>query len=103
MTDMVKVACRVPNGISIRRFKHGYDDGTGYKPMIPDGLPVFLPGPSSLHTGVGNTSADADPVVSEVDAEWWAAWLEENKLNPLVTSEQVCLLREEEHAPNPTA
>lgn len=101
---MVKVACLIPNGIMIRRSKQGFDDGTGdgVKPMIHDGPGIRLNGPSSLHTGAGATDRQDLPVaITEVEDEWWAAWLEQNQNSPLVTMKQVYVLSED--AENPTA
>lgn len=93
---MVKIACHVVNGIMIRLSQEGFDDGTGNKPMVHDGPGVRLNGPSALHTGAGNTAPpDLPPVVTEVDDEWWAAWLKQNAQSPLVTMKQVHLLDEE--------
>ena len=102
----VKVACSVPNGLAIRLFKVGYDDGTGdnVKPMIGDGAGVRLNGPSALHTGAGNTSpTDLEPGITEVDAEWWGKWLAQNQQNPFVAERFVYEFKEEAkaEAPNP--
>lgn len=83
----IKVACTVPNGLAIRLFKVGYDDGTGdnVKPMIGDGPGIRLHGPSALHTGVSNTGGiGLEPGITEVDAEWWGLWLKQNEKNPFV-------------------
>lgn len=101
---MVNIACRVPNGIMIRRSKTGFDDGTGdgVKPIVHDGPGIRLNGPSALHTGAGNTDRqDLAPGITEVDAEWWSAWLAQNQSNALVTMGQVYAL-DEEPLPNPT-
>jgi hypothetical protein len=99
--ESVWVGCRIVNGIMIRLSKPGFDDGTGdgMRPMIHDGPGVRLKGPSSLHTGAGATErADLQPEFTEVDAEWFAAWLEQHKLDPLVAMEQVYLYKEETSA-----
>lgn len=85
---MVKVACTVLNGITIVKWKRGFDDGTGdgEAPMIKDGDPIRLRGPSSLRAGAGNPDGNGlEPVITEVPDEWdFPAWLEQNKKNPFV-------------------
>jgi hypothetical protein len=101
----VKVGCRVVNGLMIHRWKVGYDDGTGdgVKPMVHDGPGIRLNGPSSLHAGVGNTEgAGLEPGVTEVDAEWMGAVLEQNKMNPFFVQNQVYVIDEAEKGQNPT-
>ncbi len=86
--EMVKVACKIPNGIELRLFKQGFDDGTGQRPLIHDQTKprVFLAGPNTLGAGVGNTMVETAPAVhSDVDAEYFAEWLKQNEKNPLVT------------------
>lgn len=105
---MVKIACHVPNGIYIRRSKPGFDDGTGdgVKSVVHDGPAIRLNGPSALHTGAGNTvREDLPPGITEVNGEWWDAWLDQHKADPLVTMKQVYLLPSEEGTkdPNPTS
>lgn len=98
---MVKVACTVPNGITLRLYKSGYDDGTGdgVKPMVYDGDQVRLAGPSSLHTGAHATArGDIEPTLTEVDGEWWAKWIKQNENNPAVTGGHI---REHREQPNP--
>lgn len=99
----VKIACHVPNGIMIRKSKAGPDDGTGdgVKMMGHDGPGVRLNGPSSLHTGAGNTvRQDLPPGLTAVEGEWWDAWLAQNQENPLIKLKQVYVAPEE--AENPT-
>jgi hypothetical protein len=98
----VKVKCSVPNGMLIRISKPGYDDGTGdnVKTTVWDGPGVRLNGPSSLHAGAGNSDgAGQEPGETEVDAEWFDRWLEQNKINPLVADGHVQKVEEKE---NPT-
>lgn len=90
---LVKVACTVPNGLLIALRKPGYDDGTGFRPQVADGPAVRLNGPSSLHAGVGATTA-GEPVETEVDAEWMGRWLDQNAQNPLVTGRNVWVVEE---------
>ncbi len=96
---LVKVACHVPNGIMIRRSKAGYDDGTGdgVRETVHDGPGVRLNGPSAIHTGAGATSrADLPPGLTDVESEWWDAWLAQNQQNPLITMKQIYVQPDEE-------
>lgn len=89
---MVRVGCRVVNGVMIRLSKPGYDDGTGdgMRPTVHDGPGIRLKGPSSLHTGAGATErGDLDPEFTSVEAEWMGKWMEQHALDPLVTLNQV--------------
>lgn len=97
----VTVACRVMNGLSVRLHKRGEDDGTGARPMIADGAPVRLAGPSSIDAGVGSTERlDEVPITTEVDAEWWGKWHEQNKLNPFVSKGLVYALEDRKEDPS---
>lgn len=104
MTKPVKVACHVPNGIMLRLLKPGFDDGSGAKPaMVNDGPAVRLNGPSSKHTGAGNTTrADLPPGETEVDRDWMARWMKQHAHSPLVSMKQVVVLDEEAEYLNPT-
>lgn len=91
----VKVACRHTNGLTIRLFRKGYDDGTGsgYQPIVADGAPVKLNGPSPLHAGAGATARpDLEPGITEVDRGFMELWLNQNRLNPFVTRGMVYVL-----------
>jgi hypothetical protein len=93
----VKVACRVVNGIRIKRFKAGYDDGTGKQPLTADGPGITLAGPSALHAGAGNPHAEgAEPGITLVDKEWVEGWLEENKQTQLVDDGFVAIVPDSE-------
>lgn len=86
MGKTVKVACRVPNGVLIRLQKDGPDDGTGKPFVAHDGPAIRLAGPSSIHTGAGDPfGSTLEPGYTEVDAEWFARWLDQHKLDPMVT------------------
>ncbi len=81
----VKVACRAVNGLKIKRFKPGYDDGGGKQPPIPIDAGITLNGPSGLHAGAGNPSADGqEPGITLVDKEWIEAWIAENEATEFV-------------------
>jgi hypothetical protein len=84
MSDTIKVACRVPNGIMLHLWKQGIDEP--FKTMVKDGDGVRLAGIAGIDTGAGNTErADLAPGISEVPAEWWAKWVEQNRgKNPLL-------------------
>lgn len=97
----VRVSCLIPNGLELRLFTKGYDDGTGFRPIIEDRSKprVFLAGPNSLAAGVGNTMLTAsEPVVTEVDAEYFALWLEQNEKNTLVTGGLIAKVDDESSA-----
>lgn len=82
----VKIGCRMINGVALRLFKKGFDDGTGdgVQPTVSDGPLVRLRGPHPVHAGAGDTSAlHCEPVINEVDAEFWAKWAEQNAANPI--------------------
>lgn len=96
---MVKVACSVVNGIAIRLSEPGYDDGTG-KPARAAGGYVTIPGPSSLNTGVNNTTS-YDPVISDIDADFIERWMEANQKNPMVTGGMLVVLHEEQNEAEP--
>lgn len=94
----VRVACTITNGAMLQLWQKGFDDGTGDGERMPrkDGLAVRLNGPSALHTGAGATHrADVEPGVTEVDAEWWGKWLDQNKLNPAVDSGAIREVKED--------
>lgn len=95
----VRIACTITNGIMLQLWKPGFDDGTGKNPMIHDGPGVRLNGPHARDTGAGATHRiDVPPAITEVDAEWWAKWKEQNKLNPYF---DVGAIREVEEEANP--
>jgi hypothetical protein len=101
--SIVKVACSVVNGVMIRLYKEGYDDGTGdgIKPMVKDGPGVRLRGPSALYAGTANAGGDdLVPEITEVDAEWFAEWMKQNAQNPMVTFGAIRVA--DEKGPNPT-
>lgn len=98
----VRVACSVPNGLAIRLFKVGYDDGTGHNPMIWDGPGIRLNGPSALQAGTNNTTGELiEPGITEVDAEWWGLWLAQNAQNPFVGEHMVYEFKPEPGEPGP--
>lgn len=99
---MVRVACLVPNGIMIRLQKDGPDDGGGRSVVVHDGPGVRLNGPSGHNTGAGATAPEGmEPGYTEVDAEWFEAWLKQHRLDPLVTGKHVRVV-EPEGEENPT-
>lgn len=89
MTDKPKaikrIACTNVNGIKLRLFKEGYDDGTGFKPQVVDGPAVTISGPSAVGTGVSSPSGyGGGYAITDVDAPFWDAWVAQNKgKNPL--------------------
>lgn len=78
----VKVMCSIPNGVELRTFGPGYDDGTGtgnqIAPRVVDS--IVLRGPPALSAGVN--SPEGYPVETEVDAEAWDRFMEQNKKVP---------------------
>jgi hypothetical protein len=97
----VMVACSVVNGLTLRLFKHGRDD-IGSPIISVDGPKVILNGVSALYTGAGNTEgAGQAPGITEVDAGFMDAWVDQNRLNPLVDMGMVKVLEEGEDAPAP--
>lgn len=98
---MVRVACLVPNGIMIRLQKPGADDGTGVRVTAHDGPGIRLNGPSGHNAGAGATAPEGmEPGHTEVDAEWFKAWLGQHQLDPLVVGEHV--YEDPEGEENPT-
>lgn len=94
---VARVVCRVPNGITLRRFAPGPDDGTGAHPMVQVGS-VTLAGPPALMAGAGNSSPNVT-VVNEVDREWIEGWMEENRDTELVRGGHVAILDDDDPPP----
>ena len=81
----VWVACSQLNGIMINLFTRGSDD-LGAPRVVRDGVGVRLNGPTGTMGGT-NAGAEAEPGLTEVDAMWWARWVEQNRgKNPLLDS-----------------
>lgn len=83
----VQVFCCIPNGIELQLMRQGFDDGTGMRPQRRHGAPVRVGGPSGRMQGVGALSRSPEAsqaAVTDVDAEFWAEWLEQNGRNPVV-------------------
>jgi hypothetical protein len=76
--NTTKVVCTVPNGVALRLFTTF--EGANY----PVGETVMLSGPRS-------PANDFDPGqhATEVDSDFWAEWLKQNKTNPLLTGKQI--------------
>ena len=98
---MVKVACKVVNGVMLQKWKRGFDDGTGdgEAPTVKDGLAFRLRGPSALHTGAGNTSgADLDPVINDVPDDFrFADWLKQHEKSQFVADGFIYEVKDEEN------
>lgn len=73
----IKVGCRAPNGVTLQLWRQGRQEDMGA--FVKDGPPVFLPGPITNHVGTGNTDPELDRVYTEVDQDFWNAWVEQNK------------------------
>lgn len=96
---LVRVACMIPNGLMIRATIERPDDVTGKPIPVASGPGVRLNGPDTRQMGAGATNRqDVEPGVTEVDAEFMAAWMRANAQNPVVAGRQVWILDE-----NPTA
>lgn len=93
-----RIACRVVNGVKLRLFKEGYDDGTGKKPMVVDGDAVVVAGPSGHGAGVGAPSGFGGGYsITEVDDAFWTAWVAQNEgKNPLLDGGEIYDLDEAE-------
>jgi hypothetical protein len=90
---VTRVRCRVPNGIQISLLEPR-DDGTGFKQMRRVGDPVTLAGPRAL--GAEHVDPHSE---TEVDAEWWDAWLKQNAKNPLVLDGLVSPVEDDDKEP----
>lgn len=80
----VRVACYQANGLIISNFVQGRDE-MGAPRLLRDGAGVRLNGPSGTMSGTNDPSmAGGEPGITEVDAVFWAKWVEQNKgKNPL--------------------
>lgn len=87
----VRVCCSIPNGLLLQ-LTRPVDDGSGFKQMRRYGEQVMLAGPRGL------TPGDGEIVTTPIDAEFWDAWLAQNKLNPLVVGEQIKVAEEKPEA-----
>ena len=81
----VTVYCRVVNGVTLRLFHMGHDDGTGsgYHPIVSAGRDVFLRGPSARGAGVQQRADMSVVVANEVDADFWTQWHAVHMNDPL--------------------
>lgn len=87
MAKTVRVACKLPMGIELPFFKM-FDDGTGVpagKHMVPTGERIILGGPAPRLDMLGE-------VVTEVDAEQFQRWLDQNPHHPFVASGDIRVL-----------
>lgn len=78
----VRVSCVVPNGL-VLQLVEPFDDGTGFKQLRRVGPKVILAGGT----------------ITEVDGEFWDAWLEQNKGSSLVVDKHVQPYEEPAPAP----
>lgn len=101
---IVRVACTIPNGIMIRLQKPGPDDGTGVRMIAHDGPGIRLNGPPGHDTGAGATEPTGlEPGITELDAEWWAAWSKQHAMDPLLTGGHIRVIEDKpEGEENPT-
>jgi hypothetical protein len=95
--DPVKVTCGLPNGIELRVYGPGHDDGTGtgnaIAPRVVDSF--VLRGPSAVNSGVINP---AEPVVNDVPADFWDAWTAQNEKQPptFLSSGQIAVIEKQD-------
>ena len=81
---MKRIACDVVNGVKLRLFKEGPDDGAGKRPPVIDGEAVVLKGPSARAAGTCSP-AIGEPCINLVSDEWWDKWVAQNRgVNPLL-------------------
>lgn len=81
--ETVKIACSHMNGMMLNLYTRRQGD-LGEPIMRREGAGVRLNGPSGVMGGT-NAGAEGEPGITEVDAEWWSKWLEQNKgKNPLL-------------------
>ena len=81
---MRRIACSIVNGIKLRLFKEGFDDGTGKCQVVAYGDPVTLNGPSARAAGTSAPSA-GEPCITLVSDEFWDQWRGQNEgKNPLL-------------------
>lgn len=80
---MKRIGCRIVNGVKLRLFKEGYDDGTGKRPIVPSGEEVTLRGSSARDAGTC-ASGEGDPRITMVSDAFWENWVAQNNgKNPL--------------------
>lgn len=74
MAGPIKIACRIPNGVTLqlseRRSNGLFDE------MVQVGEPVAISGPS----------AGAEVGITEIDPSFWSKWIEQNKGSALIAS-----------------
>lgn len=83
MANPVRVFCNVPNGLTLRLFKP-FADGTGMSQMVPFGEPVTIGGPRSPQHD--NLAPAEQYVATDIDPQFWAAWLKQNDGSDLLSS-----------------
>ena len=69
MSEMVKVACRVPNGLALRLHRETTSPESGEKRFVPCSDFVVVGGPGPHAEG---------PAHTDVDEVFWDAWLKQN-------------------------
>ena len=104
MAGTVTVACKIPNGLELRAMEsyewHEPVMGGGTRPVTlfrQKGDSVVVKGPAAPE-GVGIVNPGGYHMTSGIDADFWAAWLEQNKDTPLVKSHMVYALAREDSA-----
>lgn len=99
----VRVACLIPNGLMIRLWHRSERPEDGGSSIVADGPGIRLNGPSSTQTGAYATQRmDLEPGITEIDADWMTAWLEQNKASPFVGDRLIYVVEEVAEQENPT-
>lgn len=83
--ETVKIECSHMGGLMLNIFTRGRGE-FGEPTVVRDGPGIRLNGPSGV---MGGTNAGAElpasPGITEIDAEWWSKWREQNTgKNPLL-------------------
>jgi len=95
--ETIRVACRVPGGMKICKWKPGFDDGTGVKTTIRDGEVLQLRGPVYNGGTLDRDGVGLTPGETEVPADWrFDEWLSANHQNPYVAEGLIFIVKDED-------
>lgn len=83
MGDIVRVACRIPNGVELNLTTE-VEDGTGARQRYHKGEPVVLKGPHPKRHGIAPDSRNTGEIANEVDVAFWREWIMQNAEASLV-------------------
>jgi hypothetical protein len=84
MANTVRIGCKLPNGLILEIL----EAGPGMFPA-PMGKRVFLKGSNSTLTAKGENPLIARFAFTDVDADFWEAWMKKNKDMPFVKNGSV--------------